>query len=436
MQDQVYRTLRVLCSLVDEFPIGTNLGLVCLFWMMLSGQMLRTRGAVIPGLDALGLSPAAVRRGWAALGQGAWSTPELVARWHDLVREEQHWQPHVHGGFRPVAVDLTGFPRPRLANCPTKHYDGKAGKAVPAIPIGLVVRVGRVGTQRLGIPTAMVRAPESDPSPEAHARALIRQAVAGLKGDEVAIYDRGFHVSMLQAEHCDRYVVRLPKNFTARRAALPEYKGTGRRPKYGQLVRPLARTRQGRVYPATPPDGSESWQDGDVTVQADWWLNLVLVDATPDQPAFHVVAIADPRYEEPLLLALPLNVTGEVAGALYHDRWPVEQVPLVAKQMIGAHRQFVHAPETCQRLPELALVAASVLSYLAAVLPAVPTGFWDRKPQPTSGRLRRVLAKAGFPEDAVLPPHIREKRSVTGHLPKGYWGQRRKSPARAVAQVA
>ena len=37
--------------------------------------------------------------------------------------------------------------------------------------------------------------------------------------------------------------------------------------------------------------------------------------------------------------------------------------------MIGAERQFVHAPETCQRLPEMALLAGACLSYAAATLP-------------------------------------------------------------------
>ena len=106
-----------------------------------------------------------------------------------------------------------------------------------------------------------------------------------------------------------------------------------------------------------------------------------------------------------------------------------QQVALAAKQMIGAHRQFVHAPETRQRLPELALLAGSILSYLAAVLPPAPTGFWDRKPQPTSGRLRRVLAKADFPERSVPLARIRKKCSVTGQLPKGYFGQRQKPAA-------
>ena len=84
----------------------------------------------------------------------------------------------------------------------------------------------------------------------------------------------------------------------------------------------------------------------------------------------------DPRYRDPLLLATPLRLTPPVLRACYPDRWAVEQIPLAAKQMLGAARQFVHAPETCQRLPEVALLAGAILSYVAATAPAVPTGFW------------------------------------------------------------
>ena len=87
--------------------------------------------------------------------------------------------------------------------------------------------------------------------------------------------------------------------------------------------------------------------------------------------------------------------------------------------MIGAHRQYVSAPESCQRLPELALLAGSILTYLAATRPAIPTGFWDRNPKPTPGRLRRALAVLPFPKTYPLPSRFRKKASVTMHLIKG-----------------
>ncbi len=114
----------------------------------------------------------------------------------------------------------------------------------------------------------------------------------------------------------------------------------------------------------------------------------------------------------------------------------VEQLPLAAKQMLGAARAFVHAPETCQRLPELTLLAGAILSYSAASSPAIPTGFWDRRPHPTPGRLRRALARYPFPHDVPLPARLRRKAAITAHLPTGFWGQRRRSaPAPEVASA-
>src|SRR5438128_3686924 len=122
MPEAVYRILALLCTLVTPLPIGTNLGLLHLLWMLVSGQLLATRGAVIPGLSACGLPERAVRRAWAALGHGDWTSATLLARWAALVAAEGRWQPQQHGGYHPVAVDVTAFFRPQLRGCPTTHY--------------------------------------------------------------------------------------------------------------------------------------------------------------------------------------------------------------------------------------------------------------------------------------------------------------------------
>jgi hypothetical protein len=160
-------------------------------------------------------------------------------------------------------------------------------------------------------------------------------------------------------------------------------------------------------------------------VRAACWQTLVLSDAPAGQPSFDVWAIHDPAYPQPWLLATPLALPARAVRDLYRDRWPVEQVPLAAKQLLGAARQFVHAPETCQRWPEVSLLAGTIVSYVAATLPAVPTGFWDRRPRPTAGRLRRWLSCCPFPQAFPFPERVRAKCSVTAHLPTGYWGQRR-----------
>jgi hypothetical protein len=431
MQETVYRVLGLVCALVVDLPIGTNLGLVHLIWMLLSGKALLTRGAIIPGLSAMGLSEGAVRRAWAALGRGSWTSDRLVQAWARVVEAEGLWQPHQYGGYHPVAIDITAFYRPRLQGCATSHYHAAAGKALPAIPQGMIARVGSVGAQRFGLLRGLVRADLRDPSPSAHRRVLLERAVELQEPTDVLVLDREFTVAQLLAARATVWVTRLRKNVTARRAEPPAYGGRGRPPTHGEVVRPLARRRGEHELAATPPDQVTTWTEHDSagarTLRAEQWFTLVLPDAAPDSPPFTIVAIYDPAYTQPLLVATPLALSPQVLRELYRDRWPVEQLPLAAKQMLGAARQFVHEQETCQRFPELALLAGAVLTYAAATSPPIPTGSWDRQPKCTPGRLRRLLAQAVFPNEFPLSERLRVKMAVTDHLPKGFWGQRRPS---------
>ena len=228
MPEAVYRMMTLLCALVAPLPVGTNLGVLHLLWMLVSGQLLSTRGAVIPGLSACGLAPRAVRRAWAALGHGDWRSARLLARWQEVVAAEGRWQAHMHGGYHPVAVDVTAFWRPRLQDCLTSHYQAEAGRALPAIPVGLIGRVGSVGGQRLAQPLAYVRADAADPRSRTHERLLVRAAVQRCAEHEVLVFDAGFGLALLQEEGATRFVVRCAKNATFRRRAAPAYQGRGR----------------------------------------------------------------------------------------------------------------------------------------------------------------------------------------------------------------
>ncbi|MGH2410300.1 MAG: hypothetical protein ACRDGS_08045 [Chloroflexota bacterium] len=424
MPEAVYRMLTLLCAVVVNLPVGTNLGVLHLLWMLVSGRLLTSRGAVFPGLRACGLSRGAVRRAWAALGRGRWNSERLLVRWAALVAAEGQWQAHTHEGVHPVAVDVTAFWRPRLRGCPTTHYCAEAGRALPAIPVGIVARVGEAGGQRVGLPLALVAAPADEASPRAHLRALVRAAVAQCAAEDVLVCDAGFPLALLHEEGATRVVVRLATNATFRRATPPAYGGRGRPPTRGPLVRPLARRYRGRVLAATPPDSTVEWEEEGVRLRADLWRDVVLPTAgAASALPLTVVALYDPRFRTPWLLATSCPLTPAALRALYRDRWPVEQLPLVAKQLLGAARQFVHAPATCQRLPHLALLAGAVLAYAAATAPALPTGFWDRRPRPTAGRLRRALADCPFPTNFPLPASFRAKHAPTAHLRTGFWGQ-------------
>jgi len=293
--------------------------------------------------------------------------------------------------------------------------------------VGISGEVGEVNGQRMALPRACERVHPKDTSEKGLWQRALKHVQKGLQEDEMVVVDAGVNIGALQEAGIGRYGIRLATNVTARRNVLPEHH-RGRKAKDGTLVRPLARQHKGKTLAATSPDETYTWEEDGHQLRAEIWRNLVLNGVTPDPQnrVFDVYAIYDPAFKQPWLLATPVNRKPERVRAMDKDRWPVEQIPLCAKQMVGTHRQVVHNPERVQRLPELALLAGSILSFLAATFPAPPTGFWDRKPQRMLGRFRRLLIGQPFPKDVKLPGQLREKKSVTGHLPKGNLARRPK----------
>jgi hypothetical protein len=423
----VENTIQALQAVVQGLPVGTNFALLQLMWVMLQGRLLVSRGAIFPALTGSGLSWTVARRCWAAMRYGAWESSELIEAWGQYVAEQGQWQEHQHDGYRGVAVDVTAFWRPRLKGWLGKHFHSVAGRALPAVSFGVVVRIGQMGLQRVPVLKSLVRTDPNNPSETNLVSRLLRQVGQQLAPDEVALFDAGFKMAALQEADIKRGVVRLAANVTARRNYPAAYKGRGRRPVYGPVVRPLARTYKGRTIPASPADFSQTFVYEGRTIKVKGWYDLILPGVVPasDNDTFDIYVFEDPLYQTPLVLAATLRLRPATCFALYLDRWPVEQVPLAAKHMIGAHRQFVFAVQSCQRWPELALIVGGLLTYLAAALPPIPTGFWDKQPKATPGRLRRLLARADFPNDYPFLPQLRKKRVVNDHLPKGVAAHRR-----------
>ncbi len=399
-----------------------------MLWMLVSGALLGQRGAIFPALKAIGLSDGAARRAWSAFRHGSWRTPNILRVWSDQIAALDQWQAHTFEGYQVKSVDVTAFWRPCLKGCPSKHYHPAARRALPAVIMGIVAEVGEINGQRIAIPRVIERVHPQDGSEKELWRSLLRQTSRELASDQIATADVGVRIRNFQEAQLERYVVRLATNFTARRNERPPHSGKGRDPVYGRRVRPLPRQFKGKTIEATPPDRTETWEYEGRTLTAQVWENLVLPDVKPDKAArtFNVYAIFDPLFKTPWLLATPLAFKAITVRAIYTDRWPVEQLPLAAKHMVGAHRQFVHADESIQRLPELAILAGSILSFLAATMPLAPTGFWDSKPKRTPGRFRRRLQGQPFPQSYPLPEQFKKKESVTAHLPKGILAVRSK----------
>jgi hypothetical protein len=411
---------------VQVVPIGTNLSLVRMMWSMVKGSFLESRGAIHSGLLASDFAAEEIRRSWSGMRYGCWQINELIATWQAYVAHRNQWRAQRYGGYRVKSVDITGFWRPHLAGKVSKHYHALAQKALPAIVFGVMIGSGSIQGKRVPLLQALVRCPASQS--ESEFRPMLLQAtVKQTAPDEITVLDGGFELSELQNAKVKRFVVRMATNCTARLNQLPAPKAKGRPREYGAYVRPLPRTRLKKSIAATPAHDQGSFVFEERTIRSDSWHTLVTSQTKVhlDNPTFSLYLLSDPLYDKPLLLATDLTLNAELIYQIYRDRWPVEQPPLAAKQMVGLHRQFVFAYESCFRLPELALLAGNILTHTAAILPPMPSGFWDRRPKASPGRLRRVLARAVFPNLAHFDPLLRKKNSLSDHLPKGVHAHRR-----------
>lgn len=434
----IEQTIQALQAVVQGVPVGTNLALLHLMWAMLNGSFLGSRGAMFPALQGSGFCEQEIRRSWQALRYGAWNIGLLLEAWRAYVQQQGDWQPHQYEGYYPVAVDLTGFWRLRLKGWTGKYFNGLARRMIKGIGFALVVDVGQLAGQRLPLLRQILRADSTQRTPKDLKQKALKWAGKHLADHEVLVFDAGAHIRDMESASVKGYVLRQAANCTARRNLLPEYGGRGRRPQYGQRIRPLPRQGKDQRIAATPPDWETSFEVDGRTIRAQSWQNLVRSElkVDPTQSTFSIGVFFDPLYTHPLVLATDLCLQPLSLLSLYQDRWPVEQIPLVTKQMLGLHRQFVFAPDSCHRLLELAMLVGNILSYLALVLPPLPTGFWDRRPQQTSGRLRRVLARSEFPQVGLNDGQIRKKNSVTAHLPKGIDGHRRQKQPESVDTLA
>lgn len=419
--------IQAMAFVVQVVPVGTNLGLLRIMWAMSNGSFLKSRGAVHGALAESGFTAGEIRRSWAALSYGSWRIDELLTTWAQQVASANQWRERRYGGYRVRSIDFTAFWRPCLSGDVSKHYNSTAQKALPAVVFGVMSLSGAIGSKRLPLLRVIERC-AATMSERDFRHQFLEQVAQSSVALEINVMDAGFTLSELQEKQVKQVVLRLAKNCTARRNYRPLPLKRGRPAEFGELIRPLARTHRGQRIAATASadDSGEFSQQGRL-IHYRAWHQLVLSEKkpSPTHQTFSLYVYSDPLYTNPLVLATDLAITAHNVYLVYLDRWPVEHPPLAAKQLMGLHRQFVFADEARYRLPELALLTGNLLAHVAAQLPPLPTGFWDRIPQPTPGRLRRLLARALFPDLLEVDPQLRQKNSHTDHLPKGVAAHRR-----------
>ncbi len=440
-----YRILELIEQLVSVVSKGTALGLTDLANAMFSGYFIESGGAITPAIEAflhrqikdVKKREARTRRGAKALTYGSYNLKELMNKLQDLIKAEGLWKATIIQGFRVLSVDFTGFRRMAVKKLNAKAYFSDAGKAVHAVPIGMIASVGEVNGQRVALLKNATVADLEVNDESAHIKQLYKQVSIELDNDEIAVFDAGFRlVGAVEAgiSHC---LIRQAKNITfgATAGKIPERtskKGPTPSQYKAEIVRPLERTHGDKTLSATEADEIHTFtnEDEQEIVVHIWnklyFLERQLKGVSNEQKKkklrhtpIKVMAIYDPRYNEPLLVATPvLELEPEAAPQIYAARWPVEGLPQTGKYILsgGGGTHYVHHLTAMKRLPVLSLLFGSLLKYVAATSPPFRTGFWDRDVKPTYGRLLRHFKKVGIP----LSEQLFKKESVTAHLPVGY----------------
>lgn len=449
MPSVVYQTALLICQLCRTLPIGTNLGIVYLLWAIITGKLLNSRGSLFPALLDAGFTDRQARQSEASLREGRFEIDRIIQEHNKFIKLHNKAEIITINGHTPLLLDWVGFYRPNLKGCTTKHFQSTAGKALPAIELGMIARPYQIEydslnkgietkkTRKFPVLTGLVRGGKTIE--------LLQAGSKKMQSCDVLIVDRQVKVTHLHQAGVKRFVVRGAVDMTALTQQNAHYCGRGPRPKKGSIVRPLPRQYKGKVIEATKATSEETFRFQGRILKIQYFRNLVVKDCPL---VFHVIVVHDPKYKNPWVLITDLTDHGEVIFHLYRSRWKVEQIPQTGKQLLGGHRSFVHSEEIRYRLPELILFAASLSLYLSAITPAVASGFWDKNPDRTAGRFCRGLSGGTFPalpQDiladlpentfaplATLPPfpvRVRNKRSVFAHLPVGVAAHRRQKKA-------
>ncbi|MCB9117573.1 MAG: hypothetical protein H6639_21710 [Caldilineaceae bacterium] len=160
MLTAVEHTVHAISAVVQTVPVGTNVALVRILWIMMSGAFLQSRGAFFTALATM-FAPAEVRRSWAALRNGSWECNELLENWHVFVASENN-------GVYVATKDTggqCGYDRilaPSSQGWLGKHYHSLAQRSLPAVVFGVVVLSGQVRDKRTPLLQRIVRCkPES-----------------------------------------------------------------------------------------------------------------------------------------------------------------------------------------------------------------------------------------------------------------------------------
>ena len=381
----VYLTAAAINSLIQTLPSGTGYGIGLVLIVMMRGRLMHHKGslarAALPRVLEL-------RWGWhrveRAMERGKFLLDGLFDCASEWCLTHLEVEPVRLGcpGREVIALDSSTIARLRCqvgkAALVGKGYCHRAGRAniiATAVSIVLIrgVRLGWVRRVRFGASCeAAVSQLFADLPKSVAARLIVGDAGIATKEQFAA------------ATAHEALLGRLRRNCKLRCAPPPPNGKRGRNSIHGPVLHP------GRSLPEVAPDEDLTFPSEAGSVRLRRW-HQVHWEGYHQTPV-DVLRAADPSYKEPGLVGTTAGeLTTEELWQAYPHRWPVETLFYIGAETTATEKPRAWTEQAVERRIGLGLLSGSLLKAIAAMSEGLAMGPWDRKPQPSAGRLANHL---------------------------------------------
>ena len=381
----VYLTAAAINSLIQTLPSGTGYGIGLVLIVMMRGRLMHHKGslarAALPRVLEL-------RWGWhrveRAMERGKFLLDGLFDWASEWCLTHLEVEPVRLGcpGREVIALDSSTIARLRCqvgkAALVGKGYCHRAGRAniiATAVSIVLIrgVRLGWVRRVRFGASCeAAVSQLFADLPKSVAARLIVGDAGIATKEQFAA------------ATAHEALLGRLRRNCKLRCAPPPPNGKRGRNSIHGPVLHP------GRSLPEVAPDEDLTFPSEAGPVRLRRW-HQVHWEGYHQTPV-DVLRAADPSYKEPGLVGTTAGeLTTEELWQAYPHRWPVETLFYIGAETTATEKPRAWTEQAVERRIGLGLLSGSLLKAIAAMSEGLAMGPWDRKPQPSAGRLANHL---------------------------------------------
>ena len=381
----VYLTAAAINSLIQTLPSGTGYGIGLVLIVMMRGRLMHHKGSLARAALPLVLE---LRWGWhrveRAMERGKFLLDGLFDWASEWCLTHLEVEPVRLGcpGREVIALDSSTIARLRCqvgkAALLGKGYCHRAGRAniiATAVSIVLIrgVRLGWVRRVRFGASCeAAVSQLFADLPKSVAARLIVGDAGIATKEQFAA------------ATAHEALLGRLRRNCKLRCAPPPPNGKRGRNSIHGPVLHP------GRSLPEVAPDEDLTFPSEAGPVRLRRW-HQVHWEGYHQTPV-DVLRAADPSYKEPGLVGTTAGeLTTEELWQAYPHRWPVETLFYIGAETTATEKPRAWTEQAVERRIGLGLLRGSLLKAIAAMSEGLAMGPWDRKPQPSAGRLANHL---------------------------------------------